>query len=151
MYSEQDMRAINARIRRNLLIWVPVLGVLTACLIVALTARIKWMAYASAVMLAMALIFGASFYLIPNLYYRRFLNDLARGLTREMEGTILEISEKAETQDGAQVLPVRLMLADGSDERIVYLNASKTAQFPAVGQSVRLKLCGRHVRSAEIA
>ena len=149
MYSEQDMREIDAHIRRNLLIGVPVLSVLVVCLIVALKVRLQWLAYASAVLLAVAIIFGTSFYLMPNLNYRRFLLDLQSGLTRELTGTILEIADKTQTQDGARVLPVRLLLADGTDERIVYLNASKADQFPNMGEAIRLKLCGRHVRSVE--
>ena len=81
--------------------------------------------------------------------YRLFLRDMRNGLTREMRGTILSVASEAEMQDGARVLPVHLMLTEEQDERIVYLNASKAADFPKPGAEVLVKLYGRHIRQVE--
>ena len=47
-----------------------------------------------------------------------------------MRGRVVSVADEPEFQDGAFVLPVHLLLADERDERIVYLNASKRAEFP---------------------
>ena len=110
-------------------------------------------------------------YLWPNSRYRGFLRDMETGLSRDVRGTILEISDVPEMQDGAMVLPVRVQLdaaeatpvqvsaaarrleavtgEDTEAERIVYLNASKREGFPKPGAAVVLHCFGRHVKAVE--
>ena len=57
-----------------------------------------------------------------------------------------DAKDELENLYGVRVLPVRIFLNDEQDERIVYLNASKTAGFPAVGSEVKLSCFGRHIR-----
>ena len=47
---------------------------------------------------------------------------------------------------GVRVLPMRFFLESEQDERIVYLNATKSEFFPKAGQQVTLKCFGRHVK-----
>ena len=177
MYSENDMRAINGRIRRNLMVLVPVLAALLAAYVYALAAGVEWLAMAVGPLIFVAACFGFLAYLWPNLRYRGFLKDMGGGLSRELRGTIAGIGEVPELQDGARVLPVRLVLdpdadgdgrdrperrasveavrlgleePDGSDERIVYLNVSKREGFPGAGARVALTCFGRHIREVEV-
>lgn len=145
MYSEQDLATIDRRIRKNWIAWLIPIAALAALFILALTSRTEWLCYAALVLLAAAGVFGFAYFQLPCLRYRRFLSELKSGLSREMSGRVVEISEAAQLQDGARVLPVRLWLEDDQDERIVYLNASKRALFPGEGAFVQLKLCGRHI------
>lgn len=175
MYSENDMRAIKGRIRNNLLVLVPVLAALAAAYVYGLSAGLEWLPMVAGPLFFVAACFGFLAYLWPNLRYRGFLKDMDSGLSREMRGKIAEIGETAELQDGARVLPVRVVLdpdADGGqekpelrasveairlgletpggeDERIVYLNASKRADFPGPGAHVALTCFGRHIREAK--
>ena len=146
MYTEQDMIEINRRIRRNWLVLVPVLAALLAAYICALAAGVQWLAMVAGPLLFVAACFGFLAYLWPNLRYRRFLRDMKEGLSREMRGRIVSVADQPELQDGARVLQVRIFLEDAQDERIVYLNASKRAGFPAVGAEVALLCFGRHIR-----
>jgi len=170
MYSEQDMNEINARIRRHWLALAPVLLVIAAGYVWALAARQKALAMALGPLLFVAACYGVLARLLPCLRYRRFLKDVASGLSRDMRGTIVAVSDAPELQDGAMVLPVRLRLAadeagggekkrgsalserlqlesdeDTRQERIVYLNASKREGFPAPGTAVALHCFGRHI------
>lgn len=172
MYSEQDFIEINGRIRKDLLILIPILLVIVAAYVYALAARVKWLALAAGALLFVAACYGVLARLWPNLRYRRFLRDMESGLSRELRGTVLSIADVAEPQDGAMVLPVRLKLEEGderanvgesvqshrlatesgedvSGERIVYLNASKRAQMPGPGAAVALTCFGRHIRAVE--
>ena len=173
MYTERDMAVINGKIRKNWLALGPVLAALLAAYIYALSARVKWLALAAGPLLFVAACFGFLAYLWPNLRYRGFLRDMETGLSRDVRGTILEIAETAEPQDGAMVLPVRVKLDAGQaeaapaqsaqarrldlesdedtrDERVVYLNASKRDLFPGPGTKVVLHCFGRHVKGVEL-
>ena len=150
MYSEKDYADIARRVRKNWLLWTPVLLGLLALMIVGLAVRVKWLAVSAAGVLGAAAVFAFTFCQLPCLRYRSFLQDLREGLNREMTGEIVSIAQKPELQDGARVLPVILKIPDG-DERIVYLNASKRQAFPEPGASVRLKLCGRHILNVELS
>ena len=149
MYSEQDFIDINRRIHKNTAALIPTVVVILAAYIFAMKARIQPLAMGAGVALVLALCFGIGFFLLPNLRYRGFLQDMQTGLNREMEGTIVEISDHVEPQDGARVHQVRLLLTKEEDERIVYLNASKREGFPGPGAKVKLSLYGRHIRSVE--
>ena len=151
MYSEKDLIEINGKIKKNIRVWAPILLVLAAVYAAALIIRIKWLVYAAAVLLCIAACYGILAYLIPNTRYRRFLMDMEEGLSREIRGRIVEISDQEDMQDGVRVLPVRIYLEDEQDERIVYLNASKKAMFPDAGENVILHCYGRHIRNAEKA
>ena len=173
MYSERDMLEINGRIRRGWLVLTPILAVCAAAFVFALVKRNHALALASAPLLIVVFIYGFIAYLWPNLRYRRFLQDMQNGLSRDMRGVIVEISEKAELHDGAMVLPVRVLLSgsdgdagrgtsalserirqleageDTREERIVYLNASKRDMLPPAGSAVTMHCFGRHIRSVE--
>jgi len=173
MYTEQDMAYINGKIRKNWLVLAPILIAILAVYIYALRAGIHWLVMVAGPVLFVAACYGLLAYLVPNIRYRSFLEDLQNGLTRDVRGTIVEIADKAEPQDGAMVLPVRVRLAeneaapeekhtstlaerlrledaeDTEAERIVYLNASKRQGFPNPGTEVLLKCSGRHIKSVE--
>ena len=146
MYSEQDLKIIDGKIRKNFAVLTPIVVAILAVYIYALHVRIEWLAMAMGAVLFIALCYGIVAYLIPNISYHNFLRNMQLGLSRELRGTILSISDQAEMQDGARVLPVHLMLTEEQDERIVYLNASKREQLPPPGTEVRLRLYGRHIR-----
>ena len=149
MYSEKDFTDIQSRIRKVLIVLLPLLAVILAAYVYALANRVAWLAYAAGVLLFIAGCYGIVDWLWPNVRYKGFLQDMQSGLSREMRGTVVEIAGQAELQDGAQVLPVRILLADEDDERIVYLNASKAADFPGPGTPVALKCYGRHIKEVE--
>ena len=174
MYTERDMNAIKGKIRKNWLVLAPILAAILAVYIYGLHAGIRWLVMVAGPLLFVAACYGLLAYLLPNMRYRGFLESMQTGLTRTVRGTIVEISDQAELQDGAMVLPVRLRLAedetdgreqqhtsalaerlrlmvkeDTDDQRIVYLNASKRESFPGPGSAVKLCCSGRHIKSFE--
>ena len=171
MYSERDMLEVNYRIRRIWVALIPVLAVFAALFVFALVKRNHALALASAPMLIVAFIYGFVAHLWPNLRYRRFLRDLDSGLSRDVRGVIVAVSDEAELQDGAMVLPVRVQVEnenaptgtsalseriqrlesneDTREERIVYVNASKREWLPPVATEVTLHCFGRHIKAVE--
>ena len=145
MYTDRDYADCERRVRRCALALGLCAALFLGLFIAALKLRIRPMAVASGLALFLSATFVTIYYLIPNVRYRTFLQDIAQGLISEMAGSVVSIADGVQPQDGALVLPVHLLLADQNDERIVYLNASKREEFPGVGANVRLKLCGRHI------
>ena len=150
MYSQQDYLDINRKIRKKETILGAVLVVILAGYITALVMRIRWLTMLCGPLLFVAACFGVTFALWPDIRYRNFLRDLDSRLTQETSGTVLSVSQEAELQDGAMVLPVHVRLDKDQDDHIVYLNASKANGFPPAGTKVTLQCGGRHIRNIQI-
>lgn len=146
MYSEKDIIDINIKIKKNFQILVPMLLLLIVAYVAALLMAAQGMVYVVGALICVVTCYGIIACFAPNMRYRRFLLDMQEGLSREMKGRIVEISHKSDYQDGVRVLPVRIFLESEQDERIVYLNVSKTEGFPAEGETVVLRCYGRHIR-----
>ena len=146
MYTEQDRTDIRQRIVRYSVILAVILVALIAVYVMCMIVRIQWLAMADAVAMFAAACFMWCVFLYPCIRSMVFLKDMRTGLTREMVGSIVEVAEKEDLQDGVRVLPVRIFLQDEQDERIVYLNASKAVDFPGAGTEVRLSCFGRHIK-----
>lgn len=145
MYSEKDMVQINGKLKKNVIALCIVTVILLGGFVAALILAIEWLAMVMGPLTFLGAAYCCTAYIIPNAKYRKFLKDSREGLSREICGSIVEISEKEEEQDGVRTLQVRVHLADEDDERFVYLNVSKKALFAKVGDNVRMKCCGRHI------
>lgn len=151
MYTEQDKIQIGRRLRKYGIITAILLGLLIAADVVGMIRRVEVLVMVDGVVLFVVGCFMWLMYLWPCIRYRGFLKDMEKGLSREISGSIVEISQNAEVQDGVRVLPVRVFLEDEQDERIVYLNASKAEQFPKADTQVRLSCFGRHIKEVALA
>ena len=141
MYTQQDKNEISRRIRKYSVITAILAIALIAVEVVGLKMRLEALSM-------MAVFVMWSMYLWPCIRYSGFLKDMSTGLTRELTGSIVEVSAQEDYQDGVRVLPVRIFLDKEQDERIVYLDVSKADQFPASGARVRLNCFGRHIKEA---
>lgn len=150
MYTEQDMLQIRQRIKKYCLILVPLVVALVIGYIACLRLRTQVGAIVFSILIFSTICFLWAMYLYPCIRYSRFLKDMDEGLTREMAGSIVEISDKVDLQDGVRVLPVRIFLEEEQDERIVYLNASKANSFPKPGAKVQLSCFGRHIKEVAV-
>ena len=122
-----------------------------AAYVASMVVRTQAGAMVAAVLIVATVCFGCGMYLYPCIRYRCFLVDMEEGLSREMAGTIVEVAQEEDLQDGVRVLPVRILLDEEQDERIVYLNASKAEGFPPSGTKVKLNCFGRHIKEVEVA
>lgn len=147
MYTEKDLAQINGKLKKNVIVLLIVTAVLMGIFVASLIIGIEWLAMVMGSVVFFAVAYGFTAYIIPNARYRRFLKDVREGLSREVRGSIVEISEDEEDQDGVRVLHVRVHLADEDDERFVYLNVSKKDLFAKVGANVSMQCYGRHILS----
>jgi len=147
MYSEKDMALINGKLKKNVIVLCIVTAILLAVYVCGFVFALEWLVMIIGPVIFVAIAYAFTAYIIPNAKYRRFLKDIKEGLSREIRGSIVEIAEKEDEQDGVRVLPVRIHLADEDDERFVYLNVSKRDMFASVGDSVCMTCYGRHILS----
>lgn len=146
MYTQQDSIQTKNRIIKYSVIAGVLEAALIALFVMCLIERWEILTSVTAcVMFAVACFFWLMF-IWPCIRYMFFLRDMKQGIGRELEGSVVEISAQEEMQDGVRVLPMRIFLESEQDERIVYLNVTKTEYFPKVGAKVALKCFGRHVK-----
>lgn len=146
MYTEQDQVVIRQRITKYSVITLVILAAQIALMVVGLKQRWAVAVTVDACAMFAVVCFMWLMFLWPCIRYNVFLKDMSEGLGREIEGNIVEVSQQEDLQDGVRVLPVRIFLEAEQDERIVYLNASKAADFPKTGEKVRLNCFGRHIK-----
>lgn len=151
MYTQQDRLQVRGRIIKYCIVTGIAVAALIALYVVGLVQR--WEACVMTVGAAIfaVICFGWLMFIWPCVRYSFFLKDMEKGLTRVLTGSIVEVGAKEDYQDGVRVLPVRILLAEEQDERIVYLNATKAEGFPEVGKQVELHCYGRHIREFAVA
>ena len=146
MYDQSDLAKIRSRTRRYTCILLILAAVLLGIYVLCMIRRWEAGAMVAACALFIAVCFMVLEFIWPCSRYGRFLQDMSSGLSREMVGSIVEISGEEELQDGVRVHPVRILLDKDNDERIVYLNVDKAEGFPGAGERVRLQCYGRHIK-----
>ena len=146
MYTEQDRIQIRQRITKYSLITAVIFAAQIALLVVGLKQRWEIGIAVIACSMFAVICFMWLMFLWPCIRYSIFLKDMSEGLGREVVGSVVEVSQQEDVQDGVRVLPVRIFLESEQDERIVYLNSSKAEGFPKPGEKVRLKCFGRHIK-----
>lgn len=146
MYTQQDKIQTKKRIVKYSVITGVLVAVQIAAFVMCLIQRREILTSVTACGMFAVACFMWLMFIWPCIRYMFFLNDMQKGIGRELTGSVVEISAQEEMQDGVRVLPVRFLLENEQDERIVYLNATKTEYFPAVGEKLTLKCFGRHIK-----
>lgn len=150
MYTQQDRDQAKNRIRKYCVIMAVIEAVLIALYVVCIKQRWQVALIADGCAMFAVICFMWLMFIWPCIRYNGFLRDMSEGIGRKLEGSIVEISQQEDLQDGVRVLPVRIFLKEEQDERIVYLNATKAENFPKAGAEVRLNCFGRHIKEVEI-
>lgn len=151
MYTQQDRIQVRGRIIKYCVITGIFTAALLALYVVGLIQRWKIGVMATGGAIFAVICFGWLMFIWPCVRYSLFLRDMTNGLTRVVAGSIVEVSAQEDYQDGVRVLPVRVLLTEEQDERIVYLNATKAEGFPKAGTQVELQCYGRHIKEVVTA
>lgn len=146
MYTQQDKIQVRGRIVKYSIVTGVVMAALIALYVVGLVQRWEIGVMVTGGAMFAVMCFGWLMFIWPCVRYTFFLRDMTEGLTRVVAGSIVEVSQQEDYQDGVRVLPVRIFLTEEQDERIVYLNATKAEGFPKPGAQVELRCYGRHIK-----
>jgi len=150
VYTQQDRIQNKNRIIKYCVIMGVVLAALLVLYGVSLNKRWETVVMVDSCVMFAWTCFMWLMFVWPCIRYSFFLKDMAQGIGRELTGSIVEVSGNEEMQDGVRVLPVRIFLESEGDERIVYLNATKTEGFPKAGAKVKLGCFGRHIKQVTL-
>ena len=143
-YTAEDMRAARLTLRRCG--WIAG-GGLALLLALYVWAALRGAREAMLALMLLALagsIFAGDLWILPARRYVRFLHTLESGLRRRTRCRVEAVGDAVELQDGVRVRTLEVRLCPDGDTRIFYLNASKAAQYPAIGAQIELTSCGRH-------
>ena len=150
MYTQQDQIQNKNRIIKYCVITGVVFAAMLAAYVIGIKNRWESVVMTDGCAMFAWVCFMWLMFIWPCVRYSFFLKDLKQGIGRELKGSIVEISGNEEMQDGVRVLPVRIFLESEQDERIVYLNATKTEGFPKPGAKVVLGCFGRHIKQVTL-
>lgn len=149
LYTEADSAAARSRVNKNM--WklcVPLFALLIGY-VALIAAGSRWAMLAVLLAAFAWTVFDFDVYLLPEIRYMLFLKQMAEGLRRTTEATIVDVEDSPQPRDGAQVLAVRVELTDGSGERMFWMDTRKSENLPSIGTRVRLESCGRHITAIE--
>lgn len=96
----------------------------------------------------MVLIFLWSMKMSPRLSYRRYLRELRGGLSRTVEGMVMDLSEEQTFREGLHFYGMILSVGDGKDpedERLLYWDAQLGRPDLAIGDRVRIHAHGNDI------
>ncbi|MBR5111493.1 MAG: hypothetical protein IK099_15040 [Clostridia bacterium] len=127
MYTEQDYADIQTQIRqRRLILGIPA-AILLIGVIVSFVFRIRWLTTCLSLILGAGLIFCHGMLLSPLTAYRRHLNEVLHGRTRQTTGMFKEMEETPVMRDGVKYYPMMLNVGnmeDPEDDRLFYYDAN---------------------------
>ena len=127
MYTEQDYADIQAQIKqRRLALGIPA-AIVLAGVIVSFVFRIRWLTIGLSLVLGAGLIFCHGLLISPLTAYRRHLDEVLHGRTRQTTGAFKEMEEKPVMRDGVKYYPMMLNVGnmeEPEDDRLFYYDAN---------------------------
>ena len=157
MYSENDLKEINALVKKRWLITlVPSSIVFAAAVAIFVYGQMNRSEYLWMLTSFMTLLSGGYFlflignYMRPALIYRKNLRYLLTGRTRVTTGIFKEISEDVSDHDGMEVYAMLLNFGernDPEDDRLFYYDAYKPLPAMPIGTRVTVESNDRLVSS----
>lgn len=149
MYTEQDL----AKARRSFLL--SVLGLLCFVAVWALSiilpifiAQKLWLSIVLSVPMSCAVVFFASFRLVPTYRYQRFLREILTGRRNSFEG-VFNMNGGLSSKDGLDC-HLLYFIPDGETEpRLCYFDAAKTLPELSDGQRCRIEQFGNIITALE--
>jgi hypothetical protein len=148
LYGEEDQRRAQEGWNRAAFIACAIGAAALALSIIGLVIRIKWLAVTAAAVGGCAVYGWIALKLMPWSAYRAFLREMAEGLTRTTQGTLVRFDDQIRFVDG---VGVRDMLLDdgGGTDLLFYWDIEKTWPGFEAGQRLKLISFGKFVTSIE--
>lgn len=141
LYTTEDLNAIRSQIRsRWILTAIPCI-LLAALLVFSLFIRLEWLTTACTIIGSVILISVHDLLIKPLSCYRRYLDNVLNGRTREAELPFVAISEDVNLVDGVNCRSMTCLDYDAKGrpyERLFYFDALKP--FPDFKEGERLHI-----------
>ena len=151
MYSEQDFARAEVNFKKYLVAGLAVVGVGATATIVTLVFRMRYVMNVIAVLTACVSYGFITIKVMPHIRYRRFLNEMRNGMSRETDGWFVSFSDEPRMMDGIAVHDVIIRIgSEEEDERLFLWDDDKP--FPAVrtDDAIHIVSYGNHIKSFEV-
>lgn len=127
MYTEQDYEDIRTQLGNRLIAFGIPAVLLLAGVVVSLVYRVEWATILLTALLGCACVFVYGLLLSPVIAYKKHLDGVLHGRTREIAGQFKEMGEAPALRDGVQFFPVTLSVGrmdEPKDDRLFYFDAN---------------------------
>lgn len=148
-YEPADLRAAKRAVRRRIGALASALIVFLAGYVYFILLRLQWAMLALLLAAFVLTLFFSAMVLLPAVRYLRFLREMEKGIHRKLDCRIVSCSDTSEMQDGVRVFPLEIVLVQGGDTRIMYIDAAKREHILPIGPAVTLHSYGRHIIGIE--
>lgn len=139
MYTEQDLKDVAQQWQQRLKQCLVPAAILLAGIAVSFAFRIQALTIALSLLLGAGAIFAWAMLLSPVRAYRKHLESVLHGITRELTGAFKEMKTEAVVRDGLQFYPMLLNVGDmkkETDDRLFYYDASLPRPDWQVGETI---------------
>lgn len=150
MYSPKDMQEARRSLNRCCGLLVLILAPLIAVYVLGVVQGSQGMMLAAMLAGFGCTVFICDLKLLPVLRYVRFLNEMEKGLRRDVICILESMDMQTQMQDGVRVHALHVRLAENGDSRILYVNSGKVNMLPMMDTKVRITGYGRHVVHCEV-
>ena len=127
VYTQQDLKDIEQQWKQRLARCLVPAGILLVGIVISFVFRIEPLTIALSLVLGAAALFAWALFLSPVRAYRKHLESVLHGITREATGAFKEMDEKAVMRDGVLFYPMLINVGDmkkDMDDRLFYYDAS---------------------------
>lgn len=148
MYTAEDFYRAQKAFRLRLYISAALLAATLACLVVALTVRLRLFGMCAMLVGLWVTYFYAATQMNPWRRYYNLLKDMKAGLERESQMRFLEISGEPRMLDGVAVYDFVVYEGDDESEQRLFLwDADKPLPSYARGQLLDIVSFGKYIKS----
>jgi len=141
MYTEADFHKANADFNRHILATLLIALLGAGGLITGIIVQNRWIAVASCILFSCLTYSYISLKVNPFFRYRKFMNDMRAGRSRELTGWFVSCESEPRRADGILIHDVIVRVGDAEeDERLFFWDDDK--QPPTVWEGARV-----HIRS----
>jgi hypothetical protein len=148
VYGKSDWEAIDSQIKRGMTGMIIGLAAAIAAITATLIVRIQWATMLVTVVWGSVSIFLWGMKLTPPRAYRKFLNEIHSGLSRETAGKVVSFSEDVSHREGLPFYQLVINIGDNKDpedDRLYYWNAQKTKPAFIPGEHVKITSHGNDI------
>ena len=148
MYDQKDFEANMKQLRRELLVFGLISVPFLIAIGVSFAVRIEWLTSALSILYGAIAIFLYNLRIAPVTAYRRYLRDIASGLKRESQGTLVSLERAEAFKEGVRFYTLLVNIdpkLDPEGERLFYFDVCKPLPEVREGDQVHVLSHGNYV------
>ena len=139
MYTEDNLESIKEQLKKSILTWLVPEVLLLGGVIYSLVVRKEWLTNVFFIALGVLLIFSWGLFISPVDAYRKHVNSMLHGRTKETTGFFKQFGGEIVDRDKVRYYPLLISvgnLSDEKDDRLFYYDANLDLPDWQVGEAL---------------